>query len=46
MDTRGMGVRNKIVRLLLEQNGIEPKLLATENHLRLILYCGLVQSET
>jgi ATP-dependent DNA helicase RecG len=44
IDIGGMGVRNKIVPFLLEQNGIEPKLVATEDHLRLILYNGLVQS--
>ncbi|MGQ0595002.1 MAG: RNA-binding domain-containing protein [Gammaproteobacteria bacterium] len=37
VDARGMGVRNKIIPLLKEQNGIEPEFRATEDHLRLIM---------
>ena len=40
VDARGMGVRKKIFPLLLEHNGIEPEFIATEDHLRLILYNG------
>lgn len=46
VDTRGMGVRTKIAPLLLKHNGTEPKFIATKDHLRLVLYNGLVQSET
>ena len=35
VDARGMGVRNKIIPLLLEHNGTEPEFIATEDHLRL-----------
>jgi Predicted transcriptional regulator containing an HTH domain and an uncharacterized domain shared with the mammalian protein Schlafen len=37
VDARGMGVRNKIIPLLKEQNGLEPEFRATEDHLRLIM---------
>ena len=45
VDARGMGVRNKIIPLLLEHNGTEPEFIATEDHLRLVLRSGPVQSE-
>ena len=45
VDARGMGVRNKIIPLLLEHNGTEPEFTATEDHLRLVLRSGPVQSE-
>ena len=45
VDARGMGVRNKIVPLLLERNGTEPEFIATEDHLRLVLHIGPAQSE-
>ena len=45
VDARGMGVRNKIIPLLLEHNGTEPEFIATEDHLRLVLRSGQVQSE-
>ncbi len=44
VDARGMGVRNKIIPLLLEHNGTEPEFIATEDHLRLVLRSGQVQS--
>lgn len=37
VDARGMGVRNKIIPLLREQNGTEPEFIATEDHLRLVM---------
>lgn len=37
VDARGMGIRNKIIPLLLEQNGNAPEFTATEDHLRLIM---------
>jgi len=46
VDARGMGVRNKIVPLLLQHNGTEPKFTATEDYLRLVLRKGPAQSET
>lgn len=46
VDARGMGVRNKIIPLLLEHNGTEPEIIATEDHLRLVLRDGPSQSET
>ncbi len=46
VDTRGMGVRNKIAPLLLKHNGTEPRFVASEDHLRLVLYNDLDQSET
>lgn len=38
VDARGMGVRNKIIPLLLEQNETEPEFIATEDYLRLVMY--------
>ncbi len=46
VDARGMGVRNKIIPLLMEHNGTEPEFIATEDHLRIVLRNGPVQSET
>ncbi len=46
VDARGMGVRNKIIPLLLEHNGTVPEFIATEDHLRLVLRDGPAQSET
>lgn len=46
VDARGMGVRNKIIPLLLEHNETEPEFIATEDHLRLVLRDGPSQSET
>ena len=40
-DARGMGVRNKIVPLLRQQNGVEPEFQATEDYLRLIIRRGV-----
>ena len=37
VDARGMGVRNKIIPLVLEQNGVQPEFEATEDHLRLVM---------
>jgi ATP-dependent DNA helicase RecG len=37
VDARGMGVRNKIIPLLREQNGTEPEFIATEDHLRVVM---------
>ena len=37
VDARGMGVRNKIIPLLREQNGTEPDFIATEDYLRLVM---------
>ncbi len=45
VDARGMGVRNKIIPLLLEHNGTEPEFIATEDHLRLVLRSDPVESE-
>ena len=45
VDARGMGVRNKIIPLLLEHNGTEPEFIATEDHLRLVLRSGRVKTE-
>jgi ATP-dependent DNA helicase RecG len=39
-DARGMGVRNKIVPLLRERNGVEPEFDANEDHLRLTMRRG------
>ena len=44
VDARGMGVRNKIIPLLREQNGTEPEFIATEDHLRLVMY--ITQQDT
>ena len=46
VDARGMGVRNKIIPLLLEHNGTNPEFIATEDHLRLVLRSGRVNAET
>lgn len=40
VDARGMGVRNKIIPLLREQNGVEPEFRATEDYLKLIMRKG------
>ncbi len=37
VDARGMGVRNKIIPLLREQNGVEPEFQATEDYLQLVM---------
>ncbi|MEX2375912.1 MAG: ATP-binding protein [Dehalococcoidia bacterium] len=37
VDARGMGVRNKIIPLMLQQNQTEPEFVATEDHLRVVL---------
>jgi len=37
VDARGMGVRNKIVPLMLKDNGVHPDFDATEDHVRLVL---------
>jgi len=37
VDARGMGVRNKIVPLMLERNGVRPEFEATEDHVRVVL---------
>lgn len=44
VDARGMGVRNKIIPLLREQNGTEPAFDATEDHLRVVMYKGQPRS--
>ncbi len=38
VDARGMGVRNKIIPLLRECNGTEPEFVATDDHLRVIMF--------
>jgi len=38
VDARGMGVRNKIVPLLRQHNGVEPEFEVTDDYLRLIMY--------
>lgn len=38
VDARGMGVRNKIIPLLMAQNGIEPEFRATEDKLTVVMY--------
>ena len=43
VDARGMGVRNKIIPLLFEHNGIEPDFIATEDHLRVVMHRGSAQ---
>ena len=43
VDARGMGVRNKIIPLLLEHNGTEPDFIATEDHLRVVMHRGSAQ---
>jgi len=37
VDARGMGVRNKIIPLLMEQNGVQPEFTATEDYLKLVM---------
>ena len=37
VDARGMGVRNKIIPLLREHNGVEPEFHATEDYLKLVM---------
>ncbi|MFA7666584.1 MAG: ATP-binding protein [Burkholderiaceae bacterium] len=37
VDARGMGVRHKIVPLMLEGNGVRPDFEATEDHVRVVL---------
>ncbi len=37
VDARGMGVRNKIIPLMREQNETDPEFIATEDYLRLIM---------
>ena len=38
VDARGMGVRNKIIPLLQEQNGTNPEFISTEDYLKLIMH--------
>lgn len=38
VESRGMGVRKKIVPLLREQNGTVPEFLATDDYLKLVMY--------
>lgn len=40
VDARGMGVRNKIIPLLKQRNGVEPKFLATEDYLKVTMFAG------
>ena len=40
VDARGMGVRTKIVPLLIKQNGVAPQFEATEDWLRLRMFRG------
>ena len=40
VDARGMGVRNKIIPLLREKNGVDPEFEASEDHLRLTMRRG------
>ena len=40
VDARGMGVRNKIIPLLREQNGTEPEFIDTEGYLRVVMHMG------
>ena len=37
VDARGMGVRNTIIPLLREYNGVEPEFHATEDYLKLVM---------
>lgn len=46
VDARGMGVRNKIIPLLLEQNETKPEFIATEDYLRLVMYIRKPNAET
>ena len=45
VDARGMGVRNKIIPLLVEHNGTEPEFVATEDYLRVVMRRGRAKSE-
>ena len=38
VESRGMGVRKKIVPLLREQNGTVPEFVSTEDYLKLVMY--------
>ena len=40
VDTRGLGIRNKIIPSLSAQNGTEPEFEATEDYLKLVMYRG------
>lgn len=40
VDARGMGVRNKIIPLLKELNGVEPEFQATEDYLKVVMHRG------
>lgn len=40
VDARGMGIRNKIIPLLRDQNGVEPEFQATDDHLNLVMHSG------
>jgi len=40
VDARGMGVRNKIIPLLTERNGVAPAFQATEDYLKVTLFRG------
>jgi len=40
VDARGMGVRNKIIPLLWEQNDTRPDFVATEDYLKLVMHRG------
>jgi ATP-dependent DNA helicase RecG len=40
VDARGMGVRNKIIPLLQEQNGTNPDFIATEDYLKVLMHRG------
>ena len=42
VDARGRGVRNKIIPLLREWNGVAPEFEATEDHLKLTMHRGPV----
>ena len=39
-DARGMGVRNKIIPLLMKHNNTEPGFIATEDHLKVVMGRG------
>ena len=43
VDARGMGVRNKIIPLLVERNGTVPDFIATEDHLRVTMHRALLE---
>ncbi|MEE4379425.1 MAG: RNA-binding domain-containing protein [Candidatus Competibacteraceae bacterium] len=42
VDARGMGVRNKIIPLLKQHNGVEPEFQTTEDYLQLTMFRGHV----